>query len=172
MLRVDDLLVLDTASVRSTIEAITSARSGIALVVDGEGRFQGVVADGDIRRALLKGLDLEAPVSTIVNRNAVVATTRMSEAEREQLSALRYRVVPVLDDERKVVDILYYSPDERIWDIKHKRVVVIGLGFVGLTLAVSLADVGFKVIGIDDNPSVRRSLEKGKSEFHEVGLQE
>lgn len=171
MLRVDDLLVLDTASVRSTIEKITSARSGIALVVDKDGRFQGVVADGDIRRALLKKLDLEAPVSIIINREAVFATTQMSDEEREQLSSLRYRVIPVLDEERKVVDILWYSPDERTWDIKHRRVAVIGLGFVGLTLAVTLADAGFRISGVDASPLVRRKLEKGKSDFHESGLQ-
>ena len=29
------------------------------------------------------------------------------------------------------------------------KVVVVGLGYVGLTLALTLADVGFKVEGVD-----------------------
>ncbi len=171
MLRVEDLLVPDSASVRSTIEKITSLRSGIALVVDSDGRFRGVVADGDIRRALLKKLDLDAPVSTIVNRDAIYATTRMSDDEKRRLPSMRYRVIPVLDDARKVADILRYVPDERSGDIKHRRVAVIGLGFVGLTLAVTLADIGFRVNGVDASASVRSKLAKGRSDFHEVGLQ-
>ena len=33
-------------------------------------------------------------------------------------------------------------------------IAVIGLGYVGLTLAVSLAEVGFKVTGVDSNEEI------------------
>ena len=46
---------------------------------------------------------------------------------------------------------------------------VIGLGFVGLTLAVHLAKRA-EVIGVERSPRVRASTEQGLPHFYEVGL--
>lgn len=51
------------------------------------------------------------------------------------------------------------------------EVAVVGLGFVGLTFAVSLASKGFRVVGIEQSEEVLRSLKLGKPHFHEAGLE-
>jgi UDP-N-acetyl-D-mannosaminuronic acid dehydrogenase len=48
---------------------------------------------------------------------------------------------------------------------------VYGLGFVGLTLASTLAKNGLVVIGIDPNQAVIDSLKNGKPQFYESGLE-
>ncbi|NKD88702.1 nucleotide sugar dehydrogenase [Haematospirillum sp. 15-248] len=53
-----------------------------------------------------------------------------------------------------------------------KQVCVLGLGYVGLTLAVAMADVGFKVLGVEIRDEVLTFLNKGEAHFHEPGLQE
>jgi len=50
------------------------------------------------------------------------------------------------------------------------EVVVIGLGYVGLTLAAHLARSGFKVCGIEIRESILDELAKGKAFFLEEGL--
>jgi nucleotide sugar dehydrogenase len=57
-------------------------------------------------------------------------------------------------------------------NFKDQRVCVLGLGYVGLTLAVSMADVGFDVVGVEIRGVVLDSLAKGKPHFHEPGLEE
>jgi len=52
-----------------------------------------------------------------------------------------------------------------------QKVAVTGLGFVGLPLAATLADVGFQVTGVDVSEKVLKSLRSGKSHFKEEGLQ-
>jgi len=52
-----------------------------------------------------------------------------------------------------------------------KRICVIGMGYVGLTLAVTLADVGFKVNGVEINEKTARRLQAGKPHFHEPELE-
>ena len=47
------------------------------------------------------------------------------------------------------------------------EICVIGLGFVGLTTALSFTNKNFKVIGIDDNKHVLKSLKKSKILFNE-----
>src|SRR6266700_2901436 len=52
------------------------------------------------------------------------------------------------------------------------RVAVIGLGYVGLTLAVSFAAAGFPVIGVESDPRTRDSLSAGRSTLFEPGISE
>lgn len=57
-------------------------------------------------------------------------------------------------------------------DTADKSVVVVGLGYVGLTLAAHLANIGFKVHGIEIRNSVLESLKEKKSFFWEPNLNE
>jgi UDP-N-acetyl-D-mannosaminuronic acid dehydrogenase len=50
------------------------------------------------------------------------------------------------------------------------RVAVVGLGYVGLTLAVSMARAGISVIGVEANPTVRASLRARRTTFFEPGV--
>lgn len=52
------------------------------------------------------------------------------------------------------------------------RVTVFGLGFVGLTTAVGLAQLGHTVYGIDIDDTRRAALRAGRLPFQEPGLQE
>jgi UDP-N-acetyl-D-mannosaminuronic acid dehydrogenase len=51
-------------------------------------------------------------------------------------------------------------------------VSVVGLGRVGLPLALSFADRGLNVIGIDNDPGRLRSVREGRMPFAETGVQE
>ena len=55
--------------------------------------------------------------------------------------------------------------------LKDKKVCVMGLGFVGLTLAVTLADIGFEVYGIELRKDIVNLLKRGKPHFFEPGLE-
>lgn len=59
-----------------------------------------------------------------------------------------------------------------IGDFGDGRVCVLGLGYVGLTLAVAMADVGFDVLGVEIRESVLDLLSSGRAHFHEPGLEE
>jgi UDP-N-acetyl-D-mannosaminuronic acid dehydrogenase len=52
------------------------------------------------------------------------------------------------------------------------HVCIIGLGYVGLTLAVAMADAGFRVTGVETSPEVLRHLREGRPHFAEAGLAE
>jgi UDP-N-acetyl-D-mannosaminuronic acid dehydrogenase len=53
-----------------------------------------------------------------------------------------------------------------------RTISVIGLGRVGLPLALSFADRGLHVLGIDHDPAVLESLRAGRMPFEEAGTQE
>ncbi|MBX5468825.1 MAG: nucleotide sugar dehydrogenase [Thermoleophilaceae bacterium] len=53
-----------------------------------------------------------------------------------------------------------------------KSVAVVGLGRIGLPLALSFADRGLAVIGVDKDPSRLETIAAGRMPFHETGTQE
>lgn len=56
--------------------------------------------------------------------------------------------------------------------IDDNRVCILGLGYVGLTLAVAMADVGFDVLGVEIRDEVIEKLKQKKAHFFEPGLDE
>ena len=155
--------------------------SGIAIVVDDSNSLLGVITDGDIRRALLHGSNLDDKINSIMNTNPITLNNNLSSQEKsvmlnKKLKELyknkahktNIKNILILDDKNQVIDIIDHS--DVINKNNLKSISVIGLGYVGLTLAVSLADVGFKVIGIDSDKDIIEKLNDGLPHIHEVGL--
>jgi len=65
---VEPLLLHPGSSTRDAVETIDRNRLGIALLVDDARRLVATITDGDIRRAMLAGIDLDSPVETLVDR--------------------------------------------------------------------------------------------------------
>ena len=54
--------------------------------------------------------------------------------------------------------------------MKFNKVCVLGLGYIGLPIASTLATHGVKVTGMDSNPRIVETLEKGELHIYEPGL--
>ena len=57
-------------------------------------------------------------------------------------------------------------------DFPDRSVCVFGQGYVGLTLAAVMADMGFDVVGTEIRDDVLSCLQQGRAHFHEPGLDE
>jgi dTDP-glucose pyrophosphorylase len=90
--------VLHDESLRDALLALDRGAAGIALVLDGEGRLVGTATDGDVRRALLAGAPLDAPLAPHMRRNFTAVGLEAGRAE--VLDLMRARVieqVPIVD---------------------------------------------------------------------------
>jgi len=56
--------------------------------------------------------------------------------------------------------------------LKFNKICVLGLGYIGLPTAGTLATRGVKVVGVDVNPLVINSLQNGQVHLYEPGLGE
>jgi UDP-N-acetyl-D-mannosaminuronic acid dehydrogenase len=154
---------------------------GIALVVDADMVLQGVINHGDVLRLLADGVSLATVVSKVMVRDPITAPLDANpeyilQSVREQLfrrtggkkDVTRY--VPLVNSDgvvRNVVDVfslLARTPCQGDF------VEVHGLGFVGLTLSVALANRGHFVTGIDINERLVEQLLAGKPHVFEPRL--
>lgn len=103
------LLVRETATMRDVLRVIDRNTCGIAFVVNEQGVLRGVVSDGDVRRAILKGLSPESSVSEFMTTKAVTAKAGTSYDRLIALMSERVRYIPLVDDEHRVVDYAAFA---------------------------------------------------------------
>ena len=91
-------LVAPDASLRDVIATIDAAELQIAVVIDAEEHLLGVITDGDVRRALLRGLTLTTPAAEVMTLNPTTVTPDMRPTAIENLMLERdLRHIPVVD---------------------------------------------------------------------------
>lgn len=101
-----DIVVGPATPLRGAMEAMTRRRIGIVLVADRSRRLLGVAADIDIRRALLRGASLEAPVSEAMNASPVTVRDGLGpEALAEAFRLHPKSHIPVVDAKRRLVGL-------------------------------------------------------------------
>ena len=100
----DELLLAPTATLLEAMQVIDKGARGVAFVVSDSGKVVGTLTDGDIRRAILGGMDVNDPsVSDAMHREFVRAGPELNRSEiLDQMKALDVRHIPVIDDGRLV----------------------------------------------------------------------
>jgi dTDP-glucose pyrophosphorylase len=106
--------IADDSPLRRAISVIDRDVSRIALVVGPTGALRGVVTDGDVRRALLAGAEIDGPVTVAMHTEPVVAAEGTTDdAVLELMRRHSVRQIPLVDAEGRVSDI-------RVLDLLHK----------------------------------------------------
>jgi len=120
--------VRSDSSILDAMEAINAGGVEIAVVVDERGRLVGLLSDGDIRRALLNGFTLEAPIAGILNRRPL---SLPESATRDEILAVMgrhsIRQIPLVDDDGRVKQIAWITDLIRA-DLRPNRAVIMAGG--------------------------------------------
>ena len=150
----------------------------VALALGKNNKLYGIVTDGDIRKALLKGAKLSDSIKPVINTNPITFNKDLSPEQmlEKTIEAIKSRskkrldIIITVDSKNKPYDIMPFFELWQSTEVKTRVISIIGLGYVGLTLGLILADTGFKVIGVDKVKSVIDRLNHKKSHIHEPGI--
>ena len=94
------------ATIRDAMSAIDAGAASIALVVGADDRLLGVVTDGDLRRALLRGVEIDEPLLPAINRAALIVTQDADRTEiLDLMQARAISQVPVIDADGRPVAV-------------------------------------------------------------------
>jgi len=96
-----------SAVMRDAIIVLEKARKLIVAVIDDDGRLRGVVSDGDIRRALLRGVALEASVTAAMTIAPFCLSARIGlDQQLQELRRHGLAACPLVDEAGLFVDII------------------------------------------------------------------
>jgi len=107
------LTVRAEATLFTALRAIDENRMGIVFIVDGDRKVVGVLTDGDVRHAFVRGFNLHSATGDVATRAFTFGTAAMTAAELRAALRGRTRVMPVLDADHRLVD---YASGEHLPD--------------------------------------------------------
>lgn len=106
MKTLEEAFVLPNTPIRKVIEVLDASAKQIILVVDARKRLVGTVTDGDVRRGILKGIQLDQSSEQIMNTSPTVMNI---DEDREAILAMMQRKglrhIPLVDKHQSVVGI-------------------------------------------------------------------
>lgn len=103
---IQQMCVVAAGTLRDVLESLQTGGVGIALVLRHDGSLVGVMSDGDVRRALLAGAQLDSPLEPFIKTDVMTVAQCSSRAEAiDLMQAMRIDQLPVVDSEGKVCGV-------------------------------------------------------------------
>jgi dTDP-glucose pyrophosphorylase/predicted transcriptional regulator len=112
------------------LQRLDKGAAQIVLVVDDSERLVGTVTDGDMRRAVLRGVSMEDPVSNVMNAQPMTANEGITE--EAAIALMRSRTIhqlPIIAADRRVVNLI--TLDEALRKAREETIVVLMAGGLG-----------------------------------------
>jgi dTDP-glucose pyrophosphorylase len=147
----------------SALENMNETGLRAALVVDEEERLLGLVTDGDVRKGLLKGVSLQAPLAEVMNPTPLVAEPGLPrEAYLEILLQNKTECLPIVDSDRRVVDIVFMRDFVKKENIQNQMVIM--AGGAGKRLWPLTKDTPKPLLPVGDKPLLKHILDRAGSQ--------
>lgn len=158
-MNIKNLILKPTSTIKEALGKIGQEGRRIAIVLDEEDKFLGVLADPDIRRGIMSGLDLQSSIKTIVRKNPVIAYETSTKEHIVNL-ALKHDIyeIPILDKEENVIDIQTVS--KLLFPKAKLNRVVLMVGGLGTRLRPLTKSIPKPMLKVGSKPILQIILER------------
>lgn len=151
------------ASIGQAISNLDQVAIKIVIVVNEAGELEGTISDGDIRRGLLKGLDLNSPITNVIHRNSLVVPPDMTRDMVMQLMvANKIQQIPAVDENHHVVGLHLW--DEIASPQVRPNIMIIMAGGKGTRLRPHTENCPKPMLPIAGRPMLEHIIERAKAE--------
>lgn len=162
------ILINENVSLKIALKKLNLTQEKLLICVNNKNKFVGVLNDGDIRRSLIDNeINIKTSIKYLINRKSIKIYKGKSLNYAQNLLGNKVTILPVIDKNNYVIGYYSYKDFVKKYD---KKVTVVGLGYVGFTLALSMLKNGFEVNGFDIDKKLINNIKKGKLHFFEKDL--
>jgi perosamine synthetase len=114
----NELIISDQSSISEVIEKININKKGIIFLCDSKNKIYGSIADGDVRRSIIKGVDLESKAKKIANKKFLkMYATDSREVGIDLLNKNKHKninIIPVIKKNGQIIDCV---SEDRLYNI-------------------------------------------------------
>jgi dTDP-glucose pyrophosphorylase len=151
------------ATIEQAIRNLDEIAIKIVLVANEAGVLEGTLSDGDIRRGLLKGLDMNSSITSIIHRNALVVPPELGrELVMQLMVANKIQQIPVVDEQHHVIGL--YLWDEMAISSARSNLMVIMAGGKGIRLSSLTEDCPKPLLSVAGKPMLEHIIERAKQD--------
>lgn len=155
------LILPPSASIKRAIEVMSGPHgAGMVLVAGPDARLLGVVVDSDIRKAILRGRGLDAPLKTAMNAKPVTLRHGLSSAEIGAFFRKHPRAsIPLVDAKGRVRGLAQLTQHLAAEGNLPNRVILL-VGGQGRRLMPLTADTPKPLLPVGDRPLLETIVEQ------------
>ena len=151
------------ANIQQAIRNLDQVGIKIVMVVNDVDELEGTISDGDIRRGLLKGLDLNSSIESVIRHNPLVVPPEMGRDMVMQLMvANKIQQIPVVNEHRHVVGLHLW--DEITTPPTRNNLMVIMAGGMGTRLRPHTENCPKPLLPVAGKPMLEHIIERAKRE--------
>lgn len=151
------------ATIGQAIRNLNEVSVKIVLVANETGVLEGTISDGDIRRGLLKGLDLNSSIASVIHRNALVVPPELGrELVMQMMVANKIQQIPVVDEQHHVVGLHLW--DEITTPPTRPNLMVIMAGGMGTRLRPHTENCPKPLLPVAGKPMLEHIIDRAKLE--------
>jgi len=151
------------STIKQAINNLNKTSIKIVLVLTEAGLLEGTLSDGDIRRSLIKGLDLNSSITSIIRRKALVVPQEMKrELVMQLMLANKIQQIPIVDDQNHIVGLHLW--DEITVPPKRPNIMVIMAGGMGTRLLPYTETCPKPLLPVAGKPMLQHIIERAKLE--------
>jgi dTDP-glucose pyrophosphorylase len=152
-------LLNHTATIQEVIRNLDQVAIKIVMIINEEGKLEGTISDGDIRRGLLRGLNMVSPITSVIHRNPFVVPPDMTRETIIQLMlANKIQQIPVVDEQRNVVGLHLW--DQITTPKSRPNMMVIMAGGKGTRLRPHTENCPKPMLPVGDKPMLEHIIDR------------
>lgn len=156
-------IVLISSTIQEVIRNLDEVAVKIVMAVNEAGELQGTISDGDIRRGLLRGLDLKSSIASIIQRTPLVVTPEIGrETVLQLMVANKVQQIPVVDENYRIVGLHLW--DEITTPPAKSNLVIIMAGGKGIRLRPHTEHCPKPLLSVAGKPILEHIIERAKAE--------
>jgi dTDP-glucose pyrophosphorylase len=154
------------ATLKQAIRNLNESSLQIVLAVSPDGTLIGTLTDGDIRRGLMRGLDLNSSIDSIIYREPLVVPPQLGRDTVLQLMQTnKIHQLPVIDESRRVVGLHLW--DELMVPSQRPNLMVIMAGGQGTRLRPHTENCPKPLLQVGGKPMLEHIIERARAEGFE-----
>lgn len=151
------------ATIKDAINVLNVSELRIVLAVDENEKLLGTISDGDIRRGLLKGLQLENSLAAIWNHEAIVVPENMStEMVKELMLVNKIQQIPIVDENQRLIGLHLW--DEFVYPVSRENIFVIMAGGRGTRLGTQTENCPKPLLLVAGRPILEHIINRAQAE--------
>jgi len=149
----NNLIIDEDATILEAIKKINENSQQLICIIDHDGKLLGMASDGDIRRALANGSDLDSKLRDCMNINPMTMHIGSNPQDIQSLM-LKHKVgqVPLVDDKSILINIV--TQQSIVEDARHENWVILMAGGKGTRLRPLTNDLPKPLIPIAGRPII------------------
>lgn len=155
----EEFIAFPSSTVREAMGRIEKNKKGLLFVIDPEEKLMGSVSDGDIRRGILNGAQLDEPIQALMNTHPFsISIHEQPAVDLKFFEEKGFKMIPVCDQEGKVLHLLSPDPEKSFPPVENP--VVLMVGGRGIRLEPLTQNIPKPLLKVGNKPILQTILER------------